>query len=586
MQRKIFVYIMLVLLTTLIISSFFTAQTIKNLNLSQIEGKLVSETYILSKMLSEDIQLDNIGHIKTVLREVSDRLDIRITVVDKYGKVIGETSYDPSHMENHLQRPEIQAALHGGLGKAIRFSSTMNIDFLYIAQPIYKDENIIGIVRLSTPLKEIDGIMRSINSNLIIALIPGLLLSLLLVYIITISISRPIKEIKNAAVDITKGKLDSSINIIRNDEIGELAKAIDFMAASLRDKINSIKDKNTKMEAILSSVVNGIIAVDSNENILFINPIAQEMLNITETDIVGKHMLRVIRNNKIDNILKDILKNKSFEESDITINYPSEKIFRLYSNAIKYPESDRIIGIIIIIQDITEIKNLEKMRSEFVANVSHELKTPLTSIKGFVETLKAGAIEDNDAAVRFLSIIEDEANRLNRLISDILSLSEIENKKSKPRNEIIDTQEKIMEIVSLLQNQAVHKSISLNAKIDADLSKLKGDTDQFKQMLINLIDNALKYTSEGGTVEVAAYNLENNVVIRIKDNGIGIPKEHIPRLFERFYRVDKARSRNVGGTGLGLAIVKHIVLQFKGKIEVQSEVGKGTEFILSIPTKA
>lgn len=586
MQKKIFAYIMLVLLITLIISSFFTARTIKNLNLSQIEGKLEAETYILSKMLSEDIQLDNIEHIKTVIREVSDRLDIRITVIDKYGKVIGETSYDPSLMENHLQRPEIQDALHGGLGKEIRFSSTMNIDFLYIAQPIYKDENIIGIVRLSTPLKEIDGVMRSINSNLIIALIPGLLLSLLLVYIITVSIARPIKEIKNAAVDITKGKLDSSINIIRNDEIGELAKAIDFMAASLRDKINSIKDKNTKMEAILSSVVNGIIAVDSNENILFINPIAQEMLNITETDIVGKHMLRVIRNNKIDNIIKDILKNKSFEESEITINYPSEKIFRLYSNAIKYPESDRIIGLIIIIQDITEIKNLEKMRSEFVANVSHELKTPLTSIKGFVETLKAGAIEDNEAAVRFLNIIEDEANRLNRLISDILSLSEIENKKSMPRNEIIDTQEKIIEIVSLLQNQAVHKNISLNAKIDADVSKLKGDTDQFKQMLINLVDNALKYTPEGGAIEVAAYNLKNNVVIRIKDNGIGIPKEYIPRLFERFYRVDKARSRNVGGTGLGLAIVKHIILQFKGKIEVQSEVGKGTEFILSIPTKA
>ncbi|MGB7604218.1 MAG: ATP-binding protein [Lutisporaceae bacterium] len=586
MQKKIFAYIMSVLLITLIISSFFTAQTIKNLNLSQIEEELISETYILSKMLPEDIQAADIEHIKTVLREVSDRLDIRITVVDKYGKVIGETSYDPSLMENHLQRPEIQDALHGGLGNETRFSSTMNIDFLYIAQPIYKDENVIGIVRLSTPLKEIDGIMRSINNNLIIALIPGLLLSLLLVYIITISITRPIKEIKNAAVDITKGKLDRSINIIRNDEIGELAKAIDFMAASLRDKINSIKDKNTKMEAILSSVVNGIIAVDSNENILFINPMAHQMLNIAETDIVGKHMLRVIRNNKIDNIIKDILKNKSFEESEITINYPSEKIFRLYSNAITYPESDRIIGIIIIIQDITEIKNLEKMRSEFVANVSHELKTPLTSIKGFVETLKAGAIEDNDAAVRFLNIIEDEANRLNRLISDILSLSEVENKKSKPRNEIIDTREKIIEIVSLLQNQAVHKSISLNAKIEANVDKLKGDTDQFKQMLINLIDNALKYTPEGGTIEVAAYNLENNVVIRIKDNGIGIPKEHIPRLFERFYRVDKARSRNVGGTGLGLAIVKHIVLQFEGKIEVQSEVGKGTEFILSIPAKA
>ena len=592
MQKKIFAYIMSVLLITLIISGIFTAQTVKKQHFANIEEKLASETYILSQVLSEDIQTGDIIHMKTILSEVSEKLNVRITVIDTNGKVLGETSYDPSQMSNHLERPEIQAALQGGLGKEIRFSSTLNIDLIYIAQPIYKDGSIIGVVRVSTPIKEIKDITKSINRNLTIALIPGLLLSLLLVYIATISITKPIKDIKNAAVDITLGKLDHSINIIRNDEIGELAKAIDFMAASLRDKINSIRDKNTNMEAILSSVVNGIIAVDSNENILFINPIAQRMLNITEVDIAGKHLLKVIRNNKIDNMIKGILenksfeKNKSFEENEITVNYPTEKIFKLYSNAIKYPESDRIIGIIIIIQDITEIKKLEKIRSEFVANVSHELKTPLTSIKGFVETLKAGAIEDNDAAMRFLNIIEDEADRLNRLITDILSLSELENKKIKTRYEIINTVDKIMEIVSLLQTQALNKNISLNAKVEADISKLIVDPDQFKQMLINLVDNAVKYTPEGGAVEVIAYNSGNDVIIKIKDNGIGISKEHIPRLFERFYRVDKARSRNVGGTGLGLAIVKHIVMQFEGKIEVFSEVGKGTEFILSIPTKA
>jgi two-component system phosphate regulon sensor histidine kinase PhoR len=548
-----------------------------------MEEKLVSASYILSQVLSEDIQADNIEHIKAVLSKVSRELNVRITLIDRQGTVLGETSYDPSLMENHLKRPEIQKALKGSVGKEIRFSSTMKLDFMYIAQPIYRDDYIAGVIRLSTPMKEIKGLMKSINGNLLLALIPGLFLSLLLVYRISISITSPIKEIKNAAVDITLGKLDPSINITSRDEIGELAKAIDFMAASLRDKINSIRDKNTRMEAILSSVVNGIIAVDSNENILFINPIAQKMLNIDEGDIAGKHLLQVIRNNKIDNMIKGILENKSFEENEISLNYPTQKIFRLNSNAIKYPESDRIIGIIIIIQDITEIKKLEKMRSDFVANVSHELKTPLTSIKGFVETLKAGAIEDQAAAVRFLNIIEDEADRLNRLISDILSLSELENRKGKTRYEIINTADKIREIISLLQNQAVHKNIDLIVKVEADVRMLHGDPDQFKQMLINLVDNAVKYTPEGGKVQVTAYNTKNEVVIRIKDNGIGIPKEHIPRLFERFYRVDKARSRNVGGTGLGLAIVKHIIMQFQGKIDVVSEVGQGTEFILSIP---
>lgn len=585
MQKKIFAYIMSVLLITLMISSFFIAQTIEKQKFANIEEKLASEAYILSQVLSKDIQPVDSSHMKTFLSEVSNRLHIRITVIDTKGLVLGETSYDPSQMLNHLQRPEIQEALNNKVGKEIRYSSTMKIDLLYIAQPIYKDGSIVGVVRLSTPMQDIKGIMKSINFNLIIALIPGLLLSFLLVYRITISITRPIKEIKDAAVDITQGKLDRSINIVRNDEIGELAKAIDFMADSLKDKINSIKDKNTKMEAILSSVVNGIVAVDSNKHILFINPMAQQMLNITEGDVAGKHLLQIIRNNKIDNMIRDILENKGFEENEITVNYPFEKIFRLNSNAIRYPESDKIIGIIIIIQDITEIKKLEKMRSDFVANVSHELKTPLTSIKGFVETLKAGAIEDNETAIRFLNIIEDEADRLNRLISDILSLSVLENKKSKAICEVINTSDKIEEIVSLLQTQAACKNINLNARVEADINKLMGDPDQFKQMLINIVDNAVKYTPEGGAIEVVAYNSGNDVIISVKDNGIGIPKENISRLFERFYRVDKARSRNVGGTGLGLAIVKHIVMQFEGKIEVHSQIDKGTEFILSIPVK-
>jgi two-component system phosphate regulon sensor histidine kinase PhoR len=523
--------------------------------------------------------------MNTLLSKTSEKLHLRITVIDTKGLVLGDTNYDTSQMANHLERPEIQEALNNKVGKDIRFSNTMKIDFMYIAQPIYKDDNIIGVVRLSTPMQDVKGIMRTINFNLIIALIPGLLLSLLLVYRITISISRPIKKIKDAAVDITQGKLDRSINIIRNDEIGELAKAVDFMAVSLKDKMNSIKDKNTKMEAILSSVVNGIIAVDSNKQILFINPIAQQMLNITGGDVAGKHLLQIIRNNKIDNMIRDILENKGFEENEIYVNYPYEKIFRMSSNAIRYPESDRIIGIIIIIQDITEIKKLENMRSEFVANVSHELKTPLTSIKGFVETLKAGAIEDSDTAIRFLNIIEDEADRLNRLISDILSLSELENKKNKAIYEEINTADKIREIVSLLQTQAECKKINLHARVEENISKLMGNPDQFKQMLINIVDNAVKYTPEGGTIEVAAYNLEENVIISVKDNGIGISKEHISRLFERFYRVDRARSRSVGGTGLGLAIVKHIVMQFGGKIEVSSKIDNGTEFKLIIPGK-
>jgi two-component system phosphate regulon sensor histidine kinase PhoR len=583
-QKKIFLYTMSVLIITLIISGFFTARTVEQLYLDKIEEKLISQSYLLSDLLAKDTKEKNTAAIQAEIDKMGAKVDARITVIDSLGKVLGETDFAPNTMENHLKRPEMQRALAGMTDIQTRYSTTAKMDYMYIAQPIYAEGSIVGVVRISNSLKEAQSIIRSFDKNIIFALIPGLILSLLLVYRISVAITKPIKEIKNAAVDITQGKLDRSIRIESRDEIGQLAKAIDFMAASLKDKLSSIKDKNTKMEAILSSVVNGIIAVDSSQNILFINPMAQKMLDIHETNMAGKHLLQIIRNSKIDNMIKNILEDSTHEENEISINYPEEKIFRLYSNAIRHPDSEGIIGIIIIIQDITEIRKLERMRSEFVANVSHELKTPLTSIKGFVETLKTGAIEDYDTSIRFLNIIEDEADRLNRLITDILSLSELESKKIKTRIEVIHTTPKINEIMSMLQNQAGKKNIKLSGAFGEQVGDLKGDPDQFKQMMINLIDNAIKYTPEGGKVQVSAHREDCWVVIKIKDNGIGIPKEHIPRLFERFYRVDKARSRNVGGTGLGLAIVKHIAMQFGGTIDVKSTLGKGTEFILTLPS--
>lgn len=586
MQRKIFVYFIIVLLISLGISGLITTHIVGSMYNKDVEDKLMAESDIIREQLTDYINTNNFTGMQEILSRINKNTNTRITVIDTTGKVMAETNYNLSLMENHLSRPEVQQALSGIVGKQRRFSTTMQVNYLYIAEPVYQNGKITAIVRLATPLKQLKGITRSISVSTLLALVPGLILALLLAYRFAINITKPIKEIKNAAAEIAEGKLDADINIISSDEIGQLAKSINFMAASLKDKLNSIEDKNSKMEAILSSVMNGIIAVDSSNHILFINPMAQKMLGIQEEDITGKHLLQVIRNNKLDNMIRGILEESSTIDEELTITYPEEKICRLVTNPIRYPGSNRIVGIIIIIQDITQIRKLERMRSEFVANVSHELKTPLTSIKGFVETLKAGAIEDSEASIRFLNIIEDEADRLNRLISDILSLSELENRKLKVNVEDISVSVMVKEIVSMLQNQADKKDISLLYSVEEDIYKLKGDLDQFKQMLINLIDNAIKYTPEEGCVEITAYNEGDNVVIKVKDNGIGIPKEHIPRLFERFYTADKARSRKVGGTGLGLAIVKHIVLQFNGQIGVQSEIGKGTEFTVILPAKA
>lgn len=591
MQKKIFIYIVSVLLIGVIICGALSARILEINYSNDIKQNLISNMKLIKEFIGEQLISDPVL-LSQYLNEIRSVTNARITVIDVSGKVLADTESNAANMDNHASRPEVKQALEGNMGISKRYSDTLKVDFQYVATPIYKDGNIIGVLRLSKPLYEIQKMTQRMYLNVFIAVLAGALIASLLGYKISENITMPIKEITYTATRIAKGQLDKRINLETDDEISILADAINHMASSLSDSINSLQDKNAKLEAFMSSVVNGIIAIDSNERILFINPIAARMLNIREKDVTGKHFLQVARNNQIDNYLKEIIKQNRFFDVEITLDYPSEKILKLYTNPIKYVDRGDIAGIIITIQDITELRKLERMRTEFVANVSHELKTPLTSIKGFVETLKSGALEDREDTIRFLNIIEDEAERLYRLISDILSLSELEHRKHRGVPEKIGVKHTISEVMSILKSQADKKEILLETNLQEGVYNLYGDPDRFKQMLINLVDNAVKYTPDKGKVLVAAYNHEEKkngekrVIIDVIDNGIGIAKEHIPRLFERFYRVDKARSRRVGGTGLGLAIVKYIVLSFDGEIEVESEVGKGTRFTISIPVQS
>jgi two-component system phosphate regulon sensor histidine kinase PhoR len=572
-----------------VICGALSARIVREDMVGNIEKSLATEAGLVRELVGESL-ISNSSSMDIYINKIKQTTNSRITIVDVLGNVIIDTDKEYSQMDNHSERPEIASALKGETGISIRYSNTLKVDFMYVAQPIIKGNNIIGAVRLSKPLYEIRTLLKGLYLNVFIAVLIGVVAATLLGYKISVDITKPVEEITYATSKIAKGNFDKRINITSRDEIGILADSINGMAAKLNDTIISLQDKNIRLEAIMSSVVNGIIAIDSTERILFINPVAQKLLDISDKEIVGKHLLQVIRNNSIDNYLKTILKDKKFFDTEIAVYGSEEKILKLYANPIRQRDGNDIEGIIITIQDITELRKLEGVRTEFVANVSHELKTPLTSIKGFAETLKAGGIDDKQDAVRFLNIIEAEADRLYRLINDILSLSELEQKKIKTKTsrESIKVEKAIKEILSMLESQSDKKNIELSVKVQEGLRNITGESDKFKQMLINLVDNAIKYTPENGKVWVEAYNMEDDakgerVVIKVIDNGIGIPKQHISRLFERFYRVDKARSRTVGGTGLGLAIVKHIVILFNGEIEVDSEVGKGTEFRIILP---
>lgn len=587
MQRRIFINIVAVLLVGVIICGLLSARVVENNYHESTEKTLVIESGLVRELVGESL-ISNRADVSEYIQKIKQTANTRVTILDVLGNVIMDTDKDYSVMDNHSKREEVAAALRGEVGKSIRYSYTLKVDLMYIAQPIYKDGRVIGAVRLAKPLYEINHLLRRLYLNILIAVLAGLLVASLLGYRMAANITRPIKEITYTAENIAKGQFDRHINIYGKDEVGILAASINDMASRLDEMIISLQDKNVKLEAIMSSVVNGIIAIDSSEKVLFINPAAERILNIREKDISGKHLLQVVRNNSLDNYLNTILREKNYFDTEIILEGKEEKILKFYANPISQTDKTGIKGIIITIQDITELRRLEKVRTEFVANVSHELKTPLTSIKGFVETLKMSGMENLQDNMRFLDIIEDEANRLYRLINDILSLSELEQKRASVKKENINVGKTIREVVSMLSAQSDSKKIQLSVNINEDLAALNGESDKLKQMLINLVDNAIKYTPENGKVEVEAFNQKDtqggsSVVIKVSDNGIGIPKEHIPRLFERFYRVDKARSRKVGGTGLGLAIVKHIVILFNGRIEVSSAVGKGTEFKIILP---
>ena len=397
-------------------------------------------------------------------------------------------------------------------------------------------------------------------------------------------ITQPITQLAKITKKISTGSYPRRIYASTEGEVQELSENFNTMSERLESAVSELQDNNTKMKSILTSMLNGVIALDNENKIILVNPVAEKIFKINSEVIKGKHILEVIRNEKLVDILKELMNCNKIINSEIEIQFPELKILSVRSNVIRLEnDPNKSIGVVIIFQDVTEIRKLENMRKDFVANVSHELKTPLTSIKGFVETLQSDAAVNQETRNRFLNIIEIEADRLTYLIQDLLILSEIESKNKTIEEEKIDVVESIDQIMNVLSQLAKKKNINIKIDIDQGIPYITGNSGWFKQMLINLIDNSIKYTKEGGSVEISVYDDGKNMYINISDTGIGIDKEHLDRLFERFYRVDKSRNRDIGGTGLGLAIVKHIVLSFDGKISIKSEVGKGTSFFIELP---
>ncbi|MFA5881871.1 MAG: phosphate regulon sensor histidine kinase PhoR [Eubacteriales bacterium] len=508
-------------------------------------------------------------------------INARVTIIDMSGKVLGDSTLDNDTMANHANRPEIKAAMRGGIGQSLRYSTSLRERMFYFAVPVKSDNRVLGIVRVAIPWSEIQAGQNHIRFTIGTAVVVALILMVIVVSSFTSSLVVPLQEMTQVAGEIAEGRLDRTLNVNSNDEIGALSRGLNYMAERLRDNIRQITEERNKVEAILASMSDGVIAVDCNGNILLINPAAERMFNIKYENSMGKGVIEVIRNYDLEKLLQTALMSEESITREVQIFIPDPKSFRI-STAPLMSETG-VVGVVAVLRDITAFREVERMKTDFVANVSHELRTPLTSIKGFVETLMDGAMEDPKTAAHFLEIINDETDRLNRLISDLLSLSRVEAKQGQIRKAALNLDKLIINTVSILSPQASEKNQILNVDIKTPLPVISADEDMIGQLLINLVDNAIKYTADGGRIDIRAERWNDSVKIAVSDTGIGIPRDSIPRLFERFYRVDKARSREMGGTGLGLAIVKHILEVHSGRIEVDSIVGQGSTFTVYLP---
>jgi len=505
------------------------------------------------------------------------KIDARITMINKKGKVIADSTYNPNEMDNHLNRPEIKAIINGNnKGFSIRNSDTLNIDMLYIALPVIEDGEIVGFMRLAKSLEEINTVVKQNLKNYILFFIIIFILSLILLSRFTSDLIQPIQKMSKSAAKIADGNYNESINLdSHSKEIDKMIKQFNFMTEKLEKKINEISEEKNKAQAILSSMVDGVIATDNSGNIMLINPAARNMLFINEKDVKGKDFIQIVRNHTINNFLEKVLEKDTIISKEIVLKREEEKILRCHFVSITN-EKDEIKGGVVVFTDITELRRLEQVRKDFVANVSHELKTPLTSIIGYVDTLIENKDIDEQTSNKFLNVIKDEADRLGVLIQDLLNLSKFEdsNPELKPGyiSKLID------KTIAILEDKAANKNIQIKKEIQPDLSQVYMVKEQIEQVMINLIDNAIKYTSENGLIKVRAKSENDKILVEVEDNGIGIPEKDKERIFERFYRVDKARSRSKGGTGIGLSIVKHIIKNHNSQIKLKSKSGQGTTF--------
>ncbi len=584
---KIGVSFFVLFFITIVVVGVFSGELMKSTYMKMKEDQLKDEAQILVHTLNLSNQdLDGReAELEEAVAPLGKEVDARITIIYQTGQVVMDSKENPEKLGNHASRPEFQAILEGkkSVGIATRKSATVGYSMLYVAVPILHDGKVDGAVRISVSLESIEKAVDTLWGNLLLILLPILLVIAAISIIIARRITRPVKEIIEVSNDLALRNYSSRIYGKSSGELQEISVSVNKLAESLEQQMYEIRENSQRLSAIVENLVSGVMLINYDKEIIMTNKAMYQILG--EQEITGRTFYEVIKSFSVSQLIEKGFQEKQRAQEEVSIYFPREMILDASVTPILM-EDGEVSGVVLLLHDITQIRHLENVRSEFVANVSHELKTPVTAVKGFAETLLDGAMHNEELLRQFLTIIKDESERLNRLILDILALSKIEQKTLPIQIEQVNLDDVIRQSVEMVSEFAATKSIELELpeKHEPPL-EIAAERDRIQQILVNLLSNAIQYTQAEGKVRLSLDDAGDYVVLKVSDNGIGIPEKDLERIFERFYRVDKARSRHSGGTGLGLSIVKHLVESMAGEIFVTSKEDQGTTFEIKWPKK-
>ncbi|MBN2578349.1 MAG: HAMP domain-containing protein [Pirellulales bacterium] len=579
---RIYPAYLLVALSFLAVVTWYASAALHRFYLDRSKTDLTDRAMLVEDQFQAALTAGDEKRIDALCKALGRKAATRITVIRSDGKVLGDTDESPRSMENHADRPEVIEALSGKAGSSERYSATLQELRLYAAVPLRRDGKIVGVLRTSVSVRSLEDAIRAVRLRIVaICLLAAALLAGLSL-LISRRIIRPLEILKQGAERFARGDLSHQLHVDDAGEIGALAETLNQMAAALDDKIRAVVRQHNEREAILSSMIEGVLAVDSQERLLRVNHAAAVLIGIDPDKAPGRMLQEVVRNPELEHLVSSVLSTRQPQEKEIVLYTGGRHYLHAYGSVLR--DAGGELGALVVLQEVTQLKRLEKIRRDFVANVSHELRTPVTSIKGFVETLLDGAMHQPEELKRFLQIVAAQTDRLNAIIEDLLTLSRLEEDVEKAEIPLAphSLRNVLQTAVEVCRREAAAKNIALELTCDENLQAAV-NAPLLEQAIINLLDNAIKYSPPEQMIRLSAERSGGEVVLRVQDHGCGISREHLPRIFERFYRVDKARSRRLGGTGLGLAIVKHIAQVHGGRATVESTPGQGSTFSLHLP---